>query len=278
MIIKLYSQNALDGFSRPDTAGEYVGIMRHINPDAAVLTEAYQAGTEAALQKPIKQIESLGYYVFHGPYDEQDDRRDRHGLLLAIRKQLVAEKKPCLTRIGKHNIIESWLQYKKNQPIHLLGMHLDDRNESRRQTELDDLLELIDINNIPTILTGDMNSAHRADAKGKPFTKARWIHLLVVLKLWPKTDPTGQPMPNNASRKGSVFYRLHEMASGKTIKRMVDAGFTDADSKHRPTYSADSPYAQLDHTLVSKHFKVKSFEVPYEGSSDHRGIVTELEI
>jgi len=164
MVIKIYSQNSLDGFSEAGTSEEYIGLMRQMKPDAAVFTEAYKAGTETALSKPVEQLESLGYDAFYGPYDEQDDRNDRHGILIAIRKPLVGDKKPRLTRIGKRNIIESWLQFKKNQPIHLLGMHLNDRSESKRQAELDDLFQLIDIANIPTILTGDMNSVHRADA------------------------------------------------------------------------------------------------------------------
>jgi endonuclease/exonuclease/phosphatase family metal-dependent hydrolase len=110
------------------------------------------------------------------------------------------------------------------------------------------------------------------------FRRAKRVHLLVRLKLHPITDPTGQPMPNNRGRKGSVFYRLHEMASGRTIRRLEENGFRDADVKHQPTFPASEPFAQLDHPLVSKHFEVVRFERLAAGSSDHRGIVVEIEV
>lgn len=278
MTLKVYSQNALDGFSKSDATKEYIRIMQDMSPDVAVFTEAYKAGTEATVTASSEQLESLGYSVFHGPYDEQDGRKDKHGILLAIRTPLLSTKKSLLTRIGEHNIAECWLKIGQSRQIHLLGMHLNDRNEAKRQAELDDLLQLIDPVNAPTILTGDLNSVHHADTKGKMFRKARWIHLLVQLKIWPKTDPTGQPMPNNLGRKGSVFYRLHEMASGNTIRRLEENGFTDADAKHQPTFNATRPFAQLDHTLISKHFTVSGFERLPAGSSDHRGIVAELKV
>jgi endonuclease/exonuclease/phosphatase family metal-dependent hydrolase len=277
MIIKLYSQNALDGFSKSETAEEYIEIIRRMKPDVAVFTEACKVGTEAVVTSSIKQLESVGYFVFHGPYNEQDSRKDTHGLLLAVHTSLVSAKKPRLTRIGERNILETWLKLKSGKDIHLLGVHLNDRNETKRQAELDDLLQLIDID-APTILTGDMNTIHKQEAKGKTFRRTKRIHLLVRLKLHPKTDPTGQPMPNNRGRIGSVMYRLHEMASGKTIKRLEENGFTDTDPSHQPTFPVNSPSAQLDHTLVSHHFTVKSFKKLPEGSSDHHGIVVELEI
>lgn len=278
MKLKIYSQNALDGFSRPETSDEYLRIIRELSPDVALFTEAYKAGTEKAVQPAINQLKAAGYEILHGPYDEQDGRKDRHGILLAVRSSLVSPKKPRLTRIGEHNIVECWLRYKKEQPIHFLGMHLNDRSEAKRQAELNDLLQLIDTHNMPTIISGDLNTIHRSEAKGKTFRTARRIHLLVRLRLHPITHPTGQPMPNNHGRRGSIFYRLHEMASGRTIKRLEENGFTDADPTHQPTLPADSPYAQLDHTLVSRHFTVKDFAVLAAGSSDHRGIITELEV
>lgn len=277
MTITLYSQNALDGFSKAKTAKEYVEKVRRMQPDAAVFTEAYKAGTEAAAMPSVRQLESLGYYVFYGSYNEHDGRKDRHGLLLAVRTPLIATKKPRLTRVGEHAIVECWLAPKKGRNIHLLGMHLNDRSEAKRQAELDDLLKLIDTDT-PTILTGDLNTIHKQDAKGKTFRRAKRIHLLVRFKLHPKTDPTGQPMPNNRGRTGSIMYRLHEMASGKTIRRLETQGFTDADTAHQPTFPAHSPYAQLDHTLISSHFLVKRVHVLPQGSSDHRGIVVELQI
>lgn len=277
MILTIYSQNALDGFSNPDTGKEYLELIQNLKPDVALFTEAYKAGTEQALAPVIRRLKSAGYTVFHGPYDEQDGRKDKHGILLAARTPLLSADKPRLTRIGEHNIVECWLKFKNNQSIHLLGMHLNDRSEAKRQAELDDLLQLIDTNT-PTILTGDMNTIHKEDAKGKTFRMAKRVHLLVRLKLHPITHPTGQPMPNNRGRRGSVLYRLHEMASGKTIKRLEENGLTDVDSMHQPTYPAHDPFAQLDHTLISHHFTVSSFRRLPQGSSDHRGIVVELNL
>lgn len=67
------------------------------------------------------------------------------------------------------------------------------------------------------------------------------------------------------------------MASGKTMARLLAAGFTDADAQHRPTCPANRPFAQLDHIMMSAGLQAQRFTVLPRSASDHLGIVAEIE-
>lgn len=278
MNFSVYAHNILDGFSQIDTGLEYINNLHDIQPDIAIFSEAYRIGKEDLLPAIIKNIADLGYTVVYGPYDDLDKRSDAHGILLAIRQGRSSQAlRPRLVRIGGRYIAECWLMDEASgEIVHFLGMHLNDRSEAKRQAELNDLMRLIA--DEPTVLAGDLNSLHRPDASGLKFIKARVIRRLVKMKLWPISEPTGQPEPMTLARRGSLNFRLAEMASGKTLARLLQAGFRDADAHHTPTYPARHPQAQLDHILLSRHCTVRDFTVLPVGHSDHQGIVAQIEM
>lgn len=278
MPLNILAQNTLDAFSNLKTANDYIALIDRIGPDVAVLPEAYDATRPEPVDKAVQRLAQLGYEVLSGPYDETDGRKDQHGIMLLIRKALVDPKRPSrLVRVGTHNIAEGWvLDPASRKRLHVFGVHLNDRSEARRQAELDDLLGML--TDDLTIVAGDLNSLYKSDARGKEFRRAWLIHLLTSLKVMPVHDPTGKPMPNSLGRTGSVYRRLHEMASGKTLERLLAAGFTDADPDHHPTLPASGPFAQLDHIMLSSELRVSQFEVLLQNSSDHRGIVATIEV
>lgn len=219
--------------SDSERISEYLQIVKAYKPSIAFFAEAYKTDDQRHVADTVSKLEKMGYSACTGPYDGSDGRPDKHSLLLAVRSELLSPSRPPrLVRIAIKNIAECWITRPNGQAVHFLGMHLNDRSEAKRQTELDSLVCKISPDREPTILAGDFNSIHAADAHGKLFRRARRIHLLVRLKLMPITHPTGKPMPNSRGRTGSIFYRLHEMASGKTIGRLLAQGFTDADSQH----------------------------------------------
>lgn len=273
MAITLYAHNVLDAFSSQDRTDEYLQIIHKQDPDIVIFTEAYKEDSETSISFATDQLERQGYAVLSGAYDDSDGRQDKHGILLAVRRKLLnAGELPRLGRPGGRNFAECRIA-DGSRTIHFIGMHMNDRSEAKRQAELDDLLLAVDAENVPTIIAGDLNTMHHTDARGKAFRKARLIHALVALKVWPKSEPKGVPEPNTFARKGSLYFRKHEMAGGKTLERLENAGFMDADSGHQPTYPADSPAMQLDHIMLSPHFTVRTFTVLPAGSSDHLGIV-----
>lgn len=278
-MIKVYAQNLLDGYSKPEAMAEYTQAVYQLKPDVAIFTEAYKEGKEDLVPRVVKQLQKQGYVIVSGRYEDEDGRKDRHGILLATRKAIVAAKHaPRLVKLAGRNVAECWLTDDHGKLIHFIGAHLNDRSEARRQAELDDLLKIVEPTKTPTIFAGDLNSLYKADATDKEFRKARRIHLLTRLKLMPVTDPTDKPAANTRGRKGSIYKRMHEAASGKTMQRLVDAGFKDADIDHRATFPASRPFAQIDHIMLSKHFTVHDFTVLPRGSSDHLGITATVKI
>ena len=115
----------------------------------------------------------------------------------------------------------------------------------------------------PTILAGDYNAMHR---------KGCVAHILGSQVV--RTVAARVPQP----RIRSLGPRLSDMATGTTMRRFEDAGFKDADPYHQPTIKSRMPIAQIDHVLVSLHFRARRFRV-YEHSpvSDHRAISVTLD-
>lgn len=281
MTIKVYAQNALDGLASGKVSKEYLRIIHKLKPDVVFFSEAYKIGADNNyLTWFVQSLKNKNYQVIIGPYDESDGRKDKHGMLLAVNSKLVMPKTTQgFIWAGTRNIAECWLSSgdgATRTPIHFLGMHLNDRNEALRQIELDAVLKSIKETNSPVIVAGDLNSLHKIDAKGGIFRSARYVHLMVKLKLFPMTAPTGEPMPNTFGRRNSKLFRLHEIAGGKTIQRLLENDLHEADAYHNPTFPADSPLVQLDHILVSSSFIVKEFKRLPAGASDHLGIFAEL--
>jgi len=277
-MLKILAQNALDAFSDPKTTDEYVALIEHLQPDVAIFPEAYDADRTETVVVAIQQLKSLGYEVLHGLYDDKDGRKDRHGTILLVRQGLQAADKPSgLLWIGLRNAIQAWVVDPDTQhTVHVVGVHLNDRSEAKRQAELDDLLGKIIKPDEPTIIAGDLNAIYRQDAKGFVVSAARFINLLVRAHLFPAPEPVvATHSKKNLGRVGSLSKRMSEIASGKTLARLQAAGLTDADPTHMRTYPAARPVVQLDHIMLSPSLSVRSFEVLPKTSSDHLGIMAD---
>jgi len=279
MALKILSQNALDGFSDAATAEEFITLVDRVRPDVAIFPEAYEVADSAGVDAACARLAALGYDVSCGSYDDTDGRKDLHGLICLVRKDLTDPARSCrLTRLGSRNAAEGWLKDPATgRTVHFYGVHLNDRSEALRQKELDDLLGKV-VADEPTVVMGDLNSLHHEDARGRQIWIARLFATLVRLKLWPISEPVNARRPKKGlGRIGSLSQRLTEMASGKTLQRLEAAGFTDADAQHRLTFPAKAPFAQLDHIMVSREITAKTCSVLPRGSSDHLGILAEID-
>jgi len=278
MALKILAQNALDAFSEPDRIDEFVALVARHKPDVAVFPEAYDADRQTTVPAVVKRFTELGYQVTNGDYADADERTDRHGFMVLTRQELVVPKRPAqLVCVAGRNMAEAWVQDPvTKQAVHFIGVHMNDRSEVMRQAELDELLHLADVTK-PTVIAGDFNALHRQDARGVVVQSARFIDRLVRLRLVPAPEPVTTAHPKkNVGFYGSLAKRLTDMATGKTMKRLLAAGFTDADSLHSPTFPARKPLVQLDHVMVTPHFTVGSPALLPRNSSDHLGLLAVL--
>ena len=279
MALKILAQNALDAFSEPKTTEVFTDLVMRLEPDIAFFSEAYDADRAQAVDSALPQFMDYGYQVVYGTYDDADQRKDRQGLAMLVRRDLVVpSKSPRLMRVDGRTMAECWVVDPVNgQEVHFVGVHLNDRSEALRQAEVDDLLATVVQLEEPTIIAGDFNSLYKEHARGLVVRTARSVNRLVKLKLFPAPEPVVTTHPKkNLGRVGSLSKRLSEMASGQTMERLRAAGFTDADPKHRPTHPAARPFVQLDHILVSSRLRVQRFEILPRSTSDHLGIVAEI--
>jgi endonuclease/exonuclease/phosphatase family metal-dependent hydrolase len=175
-----------------------------------------------------------------------------------------------IIRLGDfRNAFSAQIQH-KDQSFRIFGIHLDDRQESTRLEQINDLEKIINQSKLPTIVVGDFNAMHGDD-------------------IWPASFLRSQPVKILAKHILPVIsLRAIEMATGSTLKLLQTAtGLTDADPQHHPTttpkmrgqeWLPSVRLIQIDHIFVSKNIKVNNFKIMPDGGADHRAIVAELSL
>lgn len=279
MTLQIYAQNALDGYSQENTARQLINATLEVAPSVAVFPEAYTEGEDRWLDFVQEDFDKAGYQVVHGLYEDHDARTDRHGLLTVVEKHLAVPESARLVRLaGRNAIAQSLIDPATESKVDFVGVHFNDRSEELRLLEVDALRnEVVDVER-PTVLAGDMNAMHRESTYSAKITAARVISKLVDWRIMPIVDPGSVHDKLSLARIGSLGKRLSGMATGSVMEQLIAEGFQDADSRHRPTMPAGKPFAQLDHVMHTAHFTAQDFQVLPTGSSDHRGIVSALEL
>ena len=276
MNIAFMNWNVAGALSEEAKARQLIHEISLREPDVAIFPEAYNEGQEQFLDDAQAEL-SGGYKVSLTAYDDDDNRQDRRGMMALVRHELsMYETGGNVVRLAGRNALEHLITSPESgQEVHVLGVHLNDRSGVKRGQEVDDLLDYLMLPTEPTVVHGDMNEVHFGSSRGLYFKVAGMIASSPKW-LFPVGEPESVNPKMSRARIGSMAERLHEMSQGAVLQRLVDAGLRDADVLHQPTFNSKKPFAQLDHTLVSKSliFKVKSFEVlPHHALSDHRATI-----
>lgn len=278
MSVEVFSWNVRDGFSREDDARKIIEHTKLIQPTVAIFPEAYTEGETDFLDDIQDDFTRAGYIVTHGPYQDTDNRLDRHGLLSIVHKDAADTMKPGqLISLGNRNaIMQQLTDTDSGEEITFFGGHFNDRTNEKRDVEGKALLTYVDLEK-PTIIAGDLNNTHKEPSPGLAITLGRTISYLVDRKLFPVKEPESIDDRFSLGKIGSLGQRLDGMSSGQLIKLFTDAGFIDADPSHLPTMPSKRPFAQLDHIMHTGNLQSEHFEVlPHNRVSDHRGITSVL--
>ncbi|HEX3569151.1 MAG TPA: endonuclease/exonuclease/phosphatase family protein [Candidatus Saccharimonadales bacterium] len=253
MALEVVAWNICNGFSDGNRAPQLIETIAHdLKPDIAILPEAYFEGSDDRLDNVTEDFDVLGYRVKHHLYEDVDGRRDRHGLMLIGRHELMGHVE-LIRLAGRTAFKASVADPTSDREGDFFGVHLDDRSKYTRALQTDDLLTHV-VDRRPTIVAGDDNDMHARGLRTRILRAA--TRPLCAL---PLIEP-GTPMPANmkslagleyvAGRIGSLGSRLHEATSGVVMQRLEAAQFRDADESRRPTMSNRLPLAQLDHIMV----------------------------
>ncbi|HWB38620.1 MAG TPA: endonuclease/exonuclease/phosphatase family protein [Candidatus Saccharimonadales bacterium] len=249
MPLTVAAWNVRDAFSEAYPTVNVLSEFRQLNPDVAVISEAYAEGKTTLVDGVLEAFDAQGYHVTDVPYNDDDGREDRHNMIVLARKEFVASTAPI--RLATRTAVALTLRHPDTKrEIDLYGVHLDDRHEERRLGQATTLLADVDPNT-PTVIAGKFNALDRTDPDAR---KLRMVAPLT--KLLPSKDPApgGRRSPIFPRRFGSLAQRLTEMADGGTMAVFDEAGFTDADSQHLPTKGR----FHLDRILLSDGLKIQN--------------------
>lgn len=248
---------------------QIVREIERLDSDILFLPEAFDQikPIEPAV---LEHLKSLGYTVVEAAYADSGSREyaatvDPHMLVLG---RLGIESIE-ITRLGgiRNALTVRVTDPETNRHVRFIGIHLDDRSEKNRLSQVEDLLPLIASSSLPTVLMGDFNAMYQDSL---PARIVRHRAVLAMINHWPHT------------RSGHILHRLSEMAIGETMSRILsETNLTDADPKSQPTttpkmrgqeWMPSIRMVQIDHILSSPEVETSAFAVARDGGSDHRAI------
>ena len=261
--LEIISWNLRDGINDPLIQDEIINC----EPDIAVFPEAHAEGS--VLEQATKRaFADAGYAMYDRPYDDDDNRKDRHALVVVAKPELV--QSVTKVHLAGRNALK--LTLVGEESTQLLGMHLDDRTEARRGRMAAAAIAGLGPN---AIGVGDFNAMYRgAHLAGLLRTVRPLTHLL------PSRDPVPGEKTPKLHRLGSLSQRTTGMASGQTMQVFTEAGFHDASETHEPTMKKGPLAIELDHIIYRGKVQVVRPTQVTSGQnlSDHRKLSARLRV
>lgn len=275
MNVNILAWNVADGLTDPNRTKQIQETLLAKEPDIAILSEARKEDYTVP-REIINDFQHEGYEIFDTLYNDQDERRDRHGLVVVARPELV-DVGDAPTLAGR-----SALLLALDGGTQFMGAHFVDRTvidsgkrsvggEHQRVAQAQVALKLLGER---AIIAGDLNAMHGSDKIARRLRVARGI-----TKLLPSMEPGLTLQDSKLRRIGSQSQRLADMARGDTLAILERAGFQDANSNHAPTMGKNGIHVQLDYILVRGVEIVRPTEVhPGNGLSDHNMITATVDL
>lgn len=254
------------------------GTTRHIlqniaalDADVLVLPEFYVDEIESGARAKLK---ALGYEIFETPYkDVGRDYKKWGPSAIGILSRLPIKNVRFIRPGNVRNLIVCEVaDQKTGKWLRVIATHLDDRSESQRLKQVNELVEIINETNMPTVMLGDFNAMwHAGRGRLLASRSARFA---------------ARQLPHEELR--GVAVRATDMATGKVLSILTtQTNLRDADTRHRPTTTPKLRDAlflpsirliQIDHMLVSPEITVSGFKIGRDGGSDHRSISARLRL
>lgn len=243
-----------------------------------VFPEAWREGEAQHLDAVREDFENMGYNVVAQLYEDSDNRRDRHGLMMIGREDLVLESWPV--RLAGRTALQLAVYDEQSAcSVDVVGVHLDDRLEITRVEQVLSLLEYLEqlwdtVQKRPVVAVGDFNAM-------KDGMRASILRTVgYVASLLPQLEP-GTPKPENMfsmeglcyipPRLASLYSRLGGMATGETLRILLASGFRDDNQPHASTATNNFPIAEIDH-IVARDADVSDYKVVSNSFTDHRQV------
>ena len=256
------------------TPANIIKAIKELDADVLVLPEAHSEHSLNDLKSCRQQLGQMGYHIYDVPYQDDMALRSDTGvsrLSLVLLSRLKIDKLQIIRLADVRNALVA-LAHKDgdNHQFRVIGLHLDDRSETTRLSQIADLSKIINQSELPTIVMGDFNAMHGKDLWPARFLRSKPIRFLSHIIL------------------PSVSMLAVEMARGETLHLLeTDTKLSDADIRHQPTttpkmrklnWMPSIRLIQIDHIFISKNISLEKFQIASDGGADHRAIIATLSI
>ena len=253
--MKIASWNLKCGLSDADSVSNIYDGLGRLDADIVFMPEAFD-NTGQPVDPDFAQ--PLGYAALLSTgYEDAEEHPSGEQYILALSR---VEARMEVVRLDSRNALKATFDI-EDETASVTGVHCDDRNELTRMGMVNAYLANRDTS-VGSALIGDKNAMHGNDPRARALSH-------------PIVRSTAAALPPGRMR--SLATRLTDMATGDVMRTLEEAGFQDADPRHRPTMLLGGfAVVQLDHFMYDERLQVHSFQVERLRGSDHLAVSGEL--
>lgn len=290
MNIKVASWNVegrLTGYKKSGRgSAEHIlrGIKR-LDADVLVLPDAFLEDVAPGVDDYLRQLGYVWRDVLYN--DEGRDWSYAHlgkvsGMRVLSRFEIV-ETEEIRLGASRRRMIAMAIRLSGGDKLRVIGVHLDDRTETHRESQIRELAEYLErVEPLSTIVAGDFNAVHSGGLRSRLLGSSivRWIARHIPSRLTP-------PPGDFADDIHGFAMRGTDMMSGRALKLLEQkTNLRDLDPRHQATatiklrslaWLPSLRVMQLDHIFASSEIKADFVKVWPDGGSDHRAISTYIE-
>lgn len=250
-----------------------IKAIKKLDADVVMIPEF---GVKGGLEEPIRiAIHSLGYQIIEAPYDDPSMPSHvpkNYEMAILTRLPLRSHTLHHFKNSGRV-FIEAMIELPHGKDIlRVFGIHLDDKKESLRLEQMNQLVKLINKPHVgETVVLGDFN------AMGPRSVAAKFLGAKTIGRI-------GSHLPGKQLR--SMSERVNQMAIGTTIKLLAEkTELYDLDPGHHFTISAKQSglewapkvrLAKIDWIFGTKNITTITYKVLPDAGSDHRPVRASL--
>lgn len=290
MNIKVASWNVegrLTGYKKTGrgSAEHILQGIKKLDADVLVLPDAFLEDVAPGVDDYLRKLGYVWRDVLYN--DEGRNWSYAHlgkvsGMRVLSRLQIV-EMEEIRLGMSKRRMIAVVIRHPEGGKLRVVGVHLDDRTETHRESQIRELTEYLErVDPLSTIVAGDFNAVHSGDLRAKLLGSGfvRWIARRIPSRLTP-------PPGDFADDIHGFAMRGTDMMSGRALKLLEQkTSLRDLDPRHQATatiklrsltWLPSIRVMQLDHVFASPEIKVGSIKIWPDGGSDHRAISGRIE-
>lgn len=246
-----------------------IKVLKQLEADIIVVPEF---GRLEGLEERIRNaIGSLGYQLIEVAYDDQS-MTERDATAMAVLSRFPVS----LVKLHKFGGVRNAVEIRATtggRELRVYGVHLDDKTEATRLSQVEDLAASIAKDpHVPTLALGDFNAMRRSSGFAR-LSRSRLARGM------------SQRVPHQQLK--AIAIRLNQMALGTTIEYIEKhTHLRSLDPGHKLTISGRQAglewvpalrLAKIDWIFGSKQFHILKYRVHRDVGSDHRPVVADIE-